>query len=435
MALKDLLGRKKNADSEASTEQVDASLTQGPEADRGIPSVNAKRRTSAGTRAMQVLILLVGLGILVTSLKVIIGKFSQKTDEQQPAVQTKKDEPQKIENHAPLKLDVDDMAPGGSTSAATPALPASGPTVPGVQAAGSAPQGGAVQAAPNQSRDQGQPIAVRSTGPGAQTQRGGDKSATPLDPDERRMSKGMKYGGSGELGLRAADGAGDSLLGGANGAQTGSGNNGLGPLLNSTKTVMSTARLLPDPDFYIAKGTVIDCTAQEAIDTTQPGMLNCIGSTDVYSKSQRVVLLERGTVFTVEYQKGLVQGQNKIFLLASSAVTPGNVEVELDSPVTDSLGRAGLGGTVNTHFWPRFGGAIMLGVIGDIGQALVASVSKGNSQVTVSNTAGGAQQAMAEALRATINIPPTLETNQGAHIKLYVARHLDFRSVYALAPK
>ncbi|ODV41517.1 hypothetical protein AWV79_35720 [Cupriavidus sp. UYMMa02A] len=53
----------------------------------------------------------------------------------------------------------------------------------------------------------------------------------------------------------------------------------------------------------------------------------------------------------------------------------------------------------------------MLGVIGDIGQALVSSVSKGG-QFTVNNTAGGAQQAMSEALRATINIPPTLETNQ-----------------------
>ncbi|ODV41518.1 hypothetical protein AWV79_35725 [Cupriavidus sp. UYMMa02A] len=273
---------------------------------------------------MQVLILLIGLGILVTSLKVLISKFSQKTDEQQPVVQTKKDEPKKIENRAPLKLAVDGTEAGETTGAAAgagPALPAGNPTVPGVQGAGSAPQGGGVQA--SSSQQAAQPIAVRSTSSGAQQQAGNDKSAATDTPETRRMSKGMKYGGSGEtLALRAMDSTGDSLLGGTNGAQNGSGNNGLGPLLNSTKTAMSTARLLPDPDFYLAKGTVIDCTAQEAIDTTQPGMLNCIGSTDVYSKSQRVVLLERGTVYTVEYQKGLVQGQNKIFLLASSAVRP-----------------------------------------------------------------------------------------------------------------
>lgn len=417
MGLKQLFRRRQNADEavvEVTAGQLEADSN---DADRGIPSVNTRRRTTAGTRAMQLLLLLIGLGILVASLKVVIGKMGAGSAEA-PVPEAKKIEPEKLGNHAPLSL-ADSESPGLEGSGA-PALPASSPAA--LVSGGASGEPAAA------------PIGVRTNPAGKTAGADSTDKNAPLDPDARKLEKGKMYDQGGPLDVRQVAGGVDSLMGSAGGSSSG-GNNGLGPMLSSTRTAPSTARALPDPDFYIPKGTVIDCTAQEAIDTAQPGMLNCVGSTDVYSKSQRVVLLERGTIYTIEYQKGLQQGQDRIFLLASTAQTPSNVEVDLDSPVTDSLGRGGIGGAVNTHFWQRFGGAIMLGVISDAGQALVSSVSNGGSQVTVGNTAGGAQQAMAEALRATVNIPPTLEKNQGAHIKLYVARHLDFRSVYALAAK
>lgn len=417
MGLKQLFSRRQSADEAVVDAAADRSEDDSNDADRGIPSVNTRRRTSAGTRAMQLLLLLIGLGILVASLKVIIGKMGVGSAEAPPA-EAKKIEPEKLTNHAPLSLA--DGEGQGSDGAAAPALPASSPVAMVSAGANGEPAAG--------------PIGVRTNATGKTAGGESPDKKAPVDPEERKLGKGTLYDQGGSLDVRQVAGGSDSLMG-AGGAPSTGGNNGLGPMLSSTRTAPSTARTLPDADFYIPKGTVIDCTAQEAIDTAQPGMLNCVGSTDVYSKSQRVILLERGTIYTIEYQKGLQQGQNRIFLLASTAQTPSNVEVDLDSPVTDSLGRGGIGGTVNTHFWQRFGGAIMLGVISDAGQALVSSVSNGGSQVTVGNTAGGAQQAMAEALRATVNIPPTLEKNQGAHIKLYVARHLDFRSVYALAGK
>lgn len=112
--------------------------------------------------------------------------------------------------------------------------------------------------------------------------------------------------------------------------------------------------------------------------------------------------------------------------------TTKGVVINLDSLGTDSLGAAGLDGYVDTHFMTRFGGAIMLSMIQDFGQAL-ASQSSGSNNISFGNTSAASQNMATEALKSTINIPPTLIKNQGDSINIFVARDLDFRSVYGIS--
>ena len=48
-----------------------------------------------------------------------------------------------------------------------------------------------------------------------------------------------------------------------------------------------------------------------------------------------------------------------MFVQWQTLTRPDGVQIALDSPAADPLGRAGIGGKVNTHFWSRFGNALL----------------------------------------------------------------------------
>lgn len=216
---------------------------------------------------------------------------------------------------------------------------------------------------------------------------------------------------------------------------SGSGNN-LSDELEPMKLSGSKAAILPNRDFLLSEGTMLDCILQTRMVTTQPGMTRCILSRDIYSESGRVVLLDRGSTLTGFYQGGITQGQARIFVQWARVRTPEGVTIELASPGTGALGEAGVGGYVDNHFWQRFGGSIMLSMIGDLGEwASNKGRSNNDNSIQFSNTSQGIEQAAAEALRNSINIPPTLYKNQGERVSVFLARDLDFSDVYTLHAK
>lgn len=179
------------------------------------------------------------------------------------------------------------------------------------------------------------------------------------------------------------------------------------------------ASRLPDRNFLITAGTSIPCILQTAMDTSTAGYVSCIIPSDVYSDNGAIVLMEKGTKVLGEYRSGMHQGQKRLFVLWTRAVTPAGVAIGLTSPASDALGRAGFDGRIDTHFWERFGAAWLLSLIDDA--AVVAS--------RVTSVPPGAAGI---ALQNSINIPPTLTKPQGAQVAIFAAQDFDFSGVYAL---
>ncbi len=205
----------------------------------------------------------------------------------------------------------------------------------------------------------------------------------------------------------------------------------VGTLLKPSVTPAVRARILPTQRMLLPKGAFIDCTLETAIDTSLAGFTTCITATDTFSADGKVVLLERGTKLVGETRGEVRQGSARIFVLWTEARTPTGVVVPLASPGTDELGRSGLPGQVDRHFFDRFGAAILISLIDGAIQAGVQSQSKGGGSSVIYNPSS-AQDILTEVLKSTINIPPTVFKRNGDRIQILVARDLDFRSVYDL---
>ncbi len=205
-------------------------------------------------------------------------------------------------------------------------------------------------------------------------------------------------------------------------------------------TVLSgaTASVVKNPDMVITEGTVVPCTLQTAINTQLAGFVTCVIPVDVRGTGGNVVLLDRGTKIVGQIESGLMQGQDRVFVLWTRAETPNHVIISLNAPGADELGRAGLAGAVDNHWWDRFGGALMLTLVQgslNAGTALAANSGGNNNGAALgyvysAQSAGG--QVANTALGNSINIPPTLNKNQGDTISVFVVQDLDFSSVYGL---
>ncbi|MGO9512383.1 MAG: type IV secretion system protein VirB10 [Steroidobacteraceae bacterium] len=204
----------------------------------------------------------------------------------------------------------------------------------------------------------------------------------------------------------------------------------LSALLRPSVATAVRAQVLPAQRLLLPKGAFIDCTLETAIDSTLPGMTTCVMATDAFGVDGSVVLLERGTKLIGETRGQVQQGSARVFVLWTEARTPAGVVVPLASPGADELGRAGLPGEVNRHFWERFGAALLVSVIDGAVQTAAQSSRNGNGTIIIDPAAS--QGVMTEVLKSTVNIPPTVVKQNGDRIQVLVARDLDFRSVYEL---
>jgi type IV secretion system protein VirB10 len=185
----------------------------------------------------------------------------------------------------------------------------------------------------------------------------------------------------------------------------------------------ATASHIGDLASTVIEGTLIAGVLETAINSDLPGFTRAIVSENVRSFDGTEILIPRGSRLIGQYRSGLAIGESRAFVVWTRLILPDGVAIKLSSPVTDTLGRAGLGGKVDRHFLQRFGSAILLSIIG-AGAEILAGES-GNSQVVITSSAQ-AYGVAETALQSSINIPPTIRVPQGAPIRIFVARDLIF---------
>jgi type IV secretion system protein VirB10 len=217
-------------------------------------------------------------------------------------------------------------------------------------------------------------------------------------------------------------------------------------------------------DALVAQGTFVRGVLETAVQSDLPGMVRAVVTENVWSFDGRRVLIPAGSRLIGEYKSGIAQGQTRVFIVWTRMLRSDGVSVQLGSNGADDLGRAGNAGFVDNHYLERFGSAVMLSLVGGAAQFLSAygqnTNGYGNGTVitstdpvtgVVTQTQTGVNQNQLslqareiaaqnisqtltniaqEALRNSINIPPTIYLDQGTRIIVFVRRDLDFSALY-----
>ncbi len=213
------------------------------------------------------------------------------------------------------------------------------------------------------------------------------------------------------------------------------GQNGYNQFANSqaqTSTIVK-AQSLQHPNLTIAQGEFIHAVLETAINSDLPGMARAVVTQPVYAYSEERCLIPAGSRLIGQYTSlaGNGRATERVFVIWNRIITPQGTSLMLNSPGTDTLGRAGIAAdVVNTHFFRTFSTAALLSLMAATTASYqVDSFDQPNSANQYQQSIAEAfQQAAKNSLQSNSQIKPTLMIHQGTAITVFVAHDLDFSS-------
>jgi type IV secretion system protein VirB10 len=247
-------------------------------------------------------------------------------------------------------------------------------------------------------------------------------AADPL-PQAGRAGGPALASGAGALEAAGALGAIAAAGGAAAGSSGLNGDEQFAERVGSLEPERARATMLRNPHLVVPQGATITAVMETALNSDLPGFARAVVSRDVRAFDGKTVLIPRGSRVIGQYRSGVAVGQSRAFVIWTRVLRPDGASVQIASSGADTLGRAGLPGEVDRHFFRRFGGSALLSVING---ATAALTGRPSTQIVI----GSSQQAAGLAsVAAPANASPTIKVPQGTPVRIFVARDLDFSTV------
>jgi type IV secretion system protein VirB10 len=214
-------------------------------------------------------------------------------------------------------------------------------------------------------------------------------------------------------------------------------------LLKPTETTGYMATRMAHTWATIEQGRIIACNAVTPMTSELPGFVKAKITYDVRSADGTTTLIDRNSDIFGEIAHGLAAGQDRLFVLWRSVLTPPPdlVRITLNAPAADELGESGLPGDINNHMWKRIGGALLLSGVDSLLQGVGAGIgsalshdnnSNGGSNLNFYQFQSQGSSLASSLLQHTVEIPDVLHRDQALPCSIFASGDLDFSSVYQL---
>ena len=195
--------------------------------------------------------------------------------------------------------------------------------------------------------------------------------------------------------------------------------------VGGTSSKPTQAIPMGDLSMRVIEGAVIPAVLETALNSDLPGYARAVVTRDVRGFNGSHVLVPRGSRLIGQYKAGVALGQSRAFVIWTRLIRPDGATVELSSPATDALGRGGLDGDVDRHFFQRFGGAILLSLL-NIGGAAISDST--DTTVVIAGARAGTD-AIGQTFAQDSQIGPTVKVPQGSPVRVFVSQDIDFSAV------
>ncbi|MDT0631401.1 TrbI/VirB10 family protein [Rubrivirga litoralis] len=197
----------------------------------------------------------------------------------------------------------------------------------------------------------------------------------------------------------------------------------------------------PETPFVLQAGTVIPAALVTGLDSELPGAVTGQVTRDVYdSRSQRHVLVPKGSRLIGEYDDQIAYGQNRALVAWTRLIFPDGRSVALPGlDAKDLRGYSGLRGRVDRHFMQTFGSAVLLATVG-AGAQLAQPDGGGNDfaqspqEVIAGQIALELSRVASKVVERGLDVQPTLRISPGHRFTVLLARDLAFAGPYKTPP-
>lgn len=211
-----------------------------------------------------------------------------------------------------------------------------------------------------------------------------------------------------------------------------------------TSVPKASSRFIGDTTSMIAQGKVIDAVLETAINTDLQGFIRAVVSRDVYAESGKEILIPKGSRLVGQYSAEIRRGQGRIFIVWERVIRPDGVDISLESPGVDPLGRQGLKGDMDNKYFEIFSNAFLFSTF-NFAFATLAESATGSEGVSETSNPDGTRttsgkasdRALTESVQNfgntiksvagdLVSVKPTMTIDQGTRLKVFVNKDLFF---------
>jgi type IV secretory pathway VirB10-like protein len=191
-------------------------------------------------------------------------------------------------------------------------------------------------------------------------------------------------------------------------------------------TSPAAANVAAGKTYVLFEGTILETVLINRLDGEFAGPVECLLSTDVYSRDRQHLLIPAGSKLLGETKKVDTFGQTRLAVVFHRVIMPDGYSVSLDQfKGLNQIGDTGLRDQVNNHYLRIFGVSLAIGALGAIAEGGASgSLNASGSDLMRQGFAQSTAQSSSQILDKFLNVMPTVTIREGHRVKVYLSGDL-----------